>query len=242
MEFHPRINVSNFPLQESKIVLGSFPTWSLARSDKGDENERLHAREINGDFDFFYGSSKNRFWAWYKKYLDNSIIINDRTSIISSLTKNCIGITDAIVSCSRKNKSSLDKHLSNRKYNHIFFRRPLKGESIKILCTSKGVMNEMLLTKLFFSQNADLKLNSKDSVQIQREFLVEVGGDNKIVNNPFYRVIDVDAGGRIECLCLPSPGSPYRRLIDFGKRNDAVDLDYLENYLLRAFNWFGSKR
>jgi hypothetical protein len=237
MEYHPRIDVTRFPLHDSKIILGSFPTWPLTNSDEDDKYEKELVKSKNGDFDFFYGSSSNQFWTWYQRYTDDSIVVNQFASIIPSLRRKNVGITDVIIRCKRKNRSPLDKCLSNRVYNHSFFRRPSKGETIRILCTSKGVMNEMLLNRLFFNKNPDLRLNNLESDKIQKEILRKLVGDYRLVNRPFYQIVETHSGGKIECFALPSPGSPYRRLVDFGKC-DKLNDDYLNRYLQQAFDWF----
>jgi predicted ATP-binding protein involved in virulence len=148
MEHHPRLNQSDLIIRKPKIILGSFPPWSLTEPDF-EKFETLTQKEFerinNRDFPFFYGSYVNRFWNWYQKFIDEAISKEDIDSIQKSLKEKSIGITDVIISCTRKDRSALDKHLTNRTYNHQFFKYPKKGETIKILCTSKGVMNEMLL-------------------------------------------------------------------------------------------------
>ena len=76
MEFHPRINRSTRIIEKSRIILGSFPTWSLTDPDP-EKNETKAQKELerikNNDFDFFYGSSINRFWRWYQDFVDNQI-------------------------------------------------------------------------------------------------------------------------------------------------------------------------
>jgi len=147
-EYHPWVSIDTPRITQPKIILGSFPIWSLTRHEL-DPNEQSHFVSIRikktGEFPFFYGSAVNRFWLWYQTYLDVHIELLNKDSILSSLQANQIGITDAILSCTRKEKSALDKDLSKRLYNHRFFTYPQTGEVKKILCTSKGVMNEMLL-------------------------------------------------------------------------------------------------
>lgn len=242
MEFHPRLNLSNLRIKESRIILGSFPTWSLTDCDpeKDETSEQKKLERIkNGDIPFYYGSSINRFWNWYKIYVDESISIEDIISIKASLVKKSIGITDVIISCSRKNRSALDKHLTKRTYNHQFFGYPKRDETIKILCTSKGVMNEMLLNNKFFKTHTELKLNVEKSDFFQKQILHKVNGDISLLRNPLYRIIDVESGGSIECMSIPSPGSPYRRLKDFGYSPNDADL-FLNSYLSHVFNWFSS--
>src|SRR4051812_8244570 len=105
MEFHPRINVKNPILTNKKIILGSFPTWTLTDSD--DElvsTQKLSERAKNGDIPFFYGSATNKFWGWYQLYVDSKISVKNITEIEASLMRNSMGITDVIISCLRKDR------------------------------------------------------------------------------------------------------------------------------------------
>jgi hypothetical protein len=238
MEFNPRINISDSVLQESKVIVGSFPTWSLSNSEnKKNNKEREIARITNKEIPFFFGSSVNKFWNWYSKYVDTNAKKNDIKSIKNSLKFYEIGITDLIFSCERKGKSSLDKHLIKRNYNHTFLKLPKKGETLKILCTSKGLMHEMLLNKKFFKSNPDLNINLKKSIDFQNIIINKTKGNSDYIRNPFCSFIETQNGGIIECISIPSPGSPYRRLIDFGF--DSKDSnEFLDNYLKVVFDWF----
>ncbi len=186
---------------------------------------------------FFFGSNINRFWKWYQEFVDDQITETNITCITKSLENNSIGITDVIFSCSRKDKSASDKHLTNKIYNHQFFVYPSKGESLKILCTSKGVMNEMLLNNHFFKLHPLLKINVVHSKDFQNRIIKKLKGDSNQIKNPFYKLIEVESGGQIECLALPSPGSPYRKLTAFGLSSEDSN-SYLNNYLQIVFDWF----
>jgi len=238
-EYHPWVSIDTPRITQPKIILGSFPIWSLTRHEL-DPNEQSHFVSIRikktGEFPFFYGSAVNRFWLWYQTYLDVHIELLNKDSILSSLQANQIGITDAILSCTRKEKSALDKDLSKRLYNHRFFTYPQTGEVKKILCTSKGVMNEMLLHNDFFQHHNRLQLDAAASYQFQDQFVKNILGDPQLITKPIFTQLAVENGGIIQCLALPSPGSPYRRLIDFGLHK-ADSHTYLENYLRNAFSW-----
>lgn len=237
MEHHPRINISKFPLKEPRIILGSFPTWSLSFPDSPQkENERIKNKEMF----FFYGSYKNRFWNWYHKFVDHNVSKKNIDLIQESMRENCIGITDMIVQCVRHKKSALDKDLRFREYNFEFIHLPKKNETLKILCTSKGVMNQMLLSKSFFKLFPTAFINKKESEIFEKQFIQKISGNLQNIKNPFFRLIEIENGGNIECLALPSPGSPFRRLIDFGF-DDIDSKRYLDEYLSHAFNWFLAK-
>ena len=241
MEYHPRINLSDERLIQSKIILGSFPTWSLSRSENETINQEKKVTRIkNGDVSYFYGSTNNQFWIWYEKYIDPNVKHLDIKSVKFSLKKNKIGLTDVIYSCKRKEKSALDKHLTQRIYNHDFFVYPKQGEKLKILCTSKGVLNEMLLSNNFFKIHTSLEINIEKSVGFQNRFINKFNGNQNNIKKPCCVLIESETGGVIECVSIPSPGSPYRRLIDFGfDSNNLNDSNlFLDNYLKVIFDWF----
>ena len=178
----------------------------------------------------------NLFWHWYQLYVDDKIEKSEISGIKASLKAKQIGVTDVISECRRKNKSSLDSDLVNRKYNHSFFKQPVLGSKLKILCTSKGVMNEMLLNKSFFSKNKHYKINSKFSDSFQNEFISNIGGETDQLKKPIYRQIEITNAGEIDCLAIPSPGSPYRGLKHFGLKEQKLET-YLNEYLKQAFIW-----
>lgn len=242
IEIHPRLDINNLKITQSKIILGSFPIWSLTQIDSGIKSETNSESIIikrEGEFPFFYGSSTNKFWEWYKKYVDIGIVTNDLNIIKNSLDRNEIGITDVILSCKRKNKSALDKHLSERIYNHEFITYPKLGETLKILCTSKGVMNEMFLHKIFFKIHQNISINEKASLEFQNEFIAKIGGDINSIQKTVFVELQVHGKGIIQCIAIPSPGSPFRKLTNFGHRDGELN-SYLDKYLKRAFNWFKS--
>lgn len=78
MEHHPRLDKSNLLLPEQRIILGSFPVWSLTPAEDDFIREEKRVERIRkGDFDFFYGSSRNKFWYWYQNFVDEKITVND---------------------------------------------------------------------------------------------------------------------------------------------------------------------
>lgn len=239
MEYHPRLNRENLKIHEHRIILGSFPIWSLVQSTnnlrKGNDLEK-NMKIKKGEFPFFYGSSTNQFWIWYKQFVDEKIVLLDVESIKNSLNKNNIGITDIILRCKRKGISALDKDLSKREYNFDFLLYPKVGEITKILCTSKGVMNEMLLCKRFFKLHENIKIDYPKSIEVQKKIIQKLGGFEDQLRKPIYVELKVNNGGSIQCLSIPSPGSPFRRLIDFGI-NEADINRYLSEYLQYAFTW-----
>lgn len=235
-EVHPRLNIEHLTIISSRIIIGSFPPLANVNIIDG---SKLVLNELKYDnaIPFFFGSKKNQFWNWYKIFFDASIDSNDVQSIKKSLNSNLLGITDLILSCERKGNSGLDKNLFNKVYNHNFFNYPSAGMKLKLLCTSKGLMNDMLLNNAFFFLHPLLKINSQKSQIFQESFLRSINAEITILKNPICIVIEVEMGGIIECLCLPSPGSPFRKLSDFGLNNESTKA-YLDSYLKGAFSWF----
>ncbi|WP_316795215.1 hypothetical protein [Pedobacter agri] len=239
MEIHPRIKNPHEKIKLPRIILGSFPTWHLSSPDLDKKEtflEKETLRIANKDMSYFFGSSKNKFWDWYGFYVDGSIDKKNEFSLISSLKKNEIGITDVILGCIRTGKSALDQHLRSRIYNHDFFAYPKSGQKLKILCTSKGVMNEMLLNRLFFDKHPSLKMNIRASLAGQ-ERIKKAMNFRTLPIKSFFCSIEVFDGGTIECFAIPSPGSPFRKLKEFGltEENNAI---FLNEYLKNVFIWF----
>ncbi|WP_288879762.1 hypothetical protein [Pedobacter panaciterrae] len=239
MEAHPRVKIGQELIKYDKIILGSFPTWHLTEPDP-EKNETHFEKEtlrlINQDIDYFYGSSSNRFWDWYKRFIDEGSDRQNKISLTSSLQKRRIGITDVIASCRRKGKSALDQHLTSRIYNHDFFQYPTHGAKLKILCTSKGVMNEMLLNNSFFSKHPAVRLDVENSQIMQDHYSKIIGGDVAI-RKRFCNCLEIKNGGFIECFAIPSPGSPFRKLREFGCCEENLSV-FLDKYLKMAFDWF----
>ena len=98
-------------------------------------------------------------------------------------------------------------------------------------------MNNMLLNNSFFKVHSELKINVFESTILQNNIIRKTNGNSKLIKNPFCISIKNNKGGIIECISIPSPGSPYRRLMDFGC--DSKELQsFLDNYLEEVFDWF----
>lgn len=244
MERHPRINLNEFPLAEPRVILGSFPTWSLTEADLSKfetEEVKAEVRLANNDIQFFYGSRTNRFWDWYMKYLDPTINRENVTSIKESLKKHQIGITDMILSCDRKGRSALDKHLTRRSYNRNFLNLTTNQQiTTKILCTSKGVMNEMLFRDVNSYFPSQIVFDTEGAKRMERLIMERIGGILPPVSQPIFKRIIINGKLILECFALPSPGSPYRRLKDFGCNTKQKNVDFLDSYLSFVFNWFNT--
>ena len=98
-------------------------------------------------------------------------------------------------------------------------------------------MNEMLLNKIFFSNHKSLKISPYKSSKFQEKLMSLTNGNSSSIKKPIFRSIKHSKGGIIECIAIPSPGSPYRDLNAFGI-DDQDSNYYLNNYLEEVFNWF----
>ena len=94
-----------------------------------------------------------------------------------------------------------------------------------------------LLNKQFFNLHPLLKTNVVHSNDFQNRIIKKLNGNSNQIKNPFYKLIEVESGGQIECFALPSPGSPYRKLTAFGLSSEDSK-SYLNNYLQIVFDWF----
>ncbi len=97
----------------------------------------------------------------------------------------------------------------------------------------------MLLTKRFFKKHLLISIDEKLSKEFEHKLLRACNGTEIKIVIPISRVLVIDGGGIIECLSIPSPGSPYRKLSDFGNRYKSAE-PFLNDYLEFAFKWFNN--
>ena len=92
-EFHRFLPIGE-KIAGRKAILGSFSVAHLTEYSDGSRYR------IPGEpsLDFFYGSTRNQFWDWYKLFLDQMIDTQDRDSIHDRLSNHKIAISDLIVS------------------------------------------------------------------------------------------------------------------------------------------------
>lgn len=187
---------------------------------------------------FYYGSSKNVFWRWYSLFVDNSVQPTDLRAIEYSLKSKQIGITNIITSTKRRGKSSFDYDLYDRVYNLQFFQYPKVKDRLRILCTSKTVLNEMLLSKGFFDKHSSIRRNHERTLLLRNQITSGIEVIEENINQPICQSLDVKGAGLIECVSIPSPGSPFRGLQFFGKPKQMNSKTFLRDYLTNAFSWF----
>jgi hypothetical protein len=229
-ESHPYLDEGNIN-GATKLILGSFPVYACTDPDNA---EKLQIRNIEGTVRFFYGSCRSRFWGLYHRYIDTDVIVPvNKELAINSLTKNNIAISDTIKSCERKGTSALDSDLRNIEYNTKMIQEMLKSGVSKILCTSKGVLDD--LNKRMLLPLIGIKFDEQLTKQFESEILQSINGSSKVIKKPFCMVYSYN-GEKIYAIAIPSPGSPQRQAHNFGCTSDKK-LEYANNYFKIAFNW-----
>jgi G:T/U-mismatch repair DNA glycosylase len=233
LEQHPYLQDGEIQYKE-KLILGSFPVYACTNPDT---NEKRQIRADNGTIRFFYGSSRSSFWYLYSLLVDNQITLPpDPNVILKSLKKKGISITDTILSCERIDYSALDKDLRRKKYNISGIQDLITNGVTKIICTSKGVLDDLQSKILCKRANPFSSLSIEESQQFHNYFIDQLGGNRKI--NLICRVFIV-GNKRIYALALPSPGSPKRKLENFGFLEVNLSREeYAQKYFNNAFKWF----
>lgn len=220
----------------NKLILGSFPVYEC--TDPDNERKSLKRQE-EGTVRFFYGSVDSDFWRLYKTYIDNTIALPPNSNqLIHSLANYGIAISDVIESCQRKQYSSLDTDLVCKTYNSNLFQFIINNGITKILCTSKGVL-KLLETQILVNRlNGNNLLNGEFGDLEQLRILQSINGHNDQIKTPIVRVFTIN-NTNITAISIPSPGSPQRRLKDFGFQNGNWRV-YAESYFNYAFTWLNS--
>jgi hypothetical protein len=215
----------------TKLILGSFPVYACANPDNG---EKLLIRNTEGTVRFFYGSCKNRFWGLYHQHVDSVVTVPVRKTVaLGSLRKNRIAISDVIVSCRRKGKSSSDTDLYDKDYNVKMIQQMIQNGVSKVLCTSKGVLFD--LNKEIISSMDGITLDAALTKQFADNFMAELNGKLPTPNKGICFVYRLNKR-IIYALAIPSPGSPQRQAHNFGCLSKDK-LEYANRYFEKAFKW-----
>jgi len=231
----------------TKLILGSFPVYECTDND----NElKQQNRQNEGTVRFFYGSNRNSLWTKYSKYIDNAITQPwDTELLLESLRERQIAVSDIIFSCERYiykvdkttrerdlfPYSSEDSAIKNKTWNREIIRTLINNGVTKILCTSKGVLNELERQIICFGRNNYGRKDNQLSSLFQSQFIERVGGNNIQITNEIAKTFIV-GNRQILAVAIPSPGSPQRQTHEFGCENQDR-LAYAENYFQNAFNW-----
>ena len=231
----------------TKLILGSFPVYECTDQD----NQLKQQNRLNeGTVRFFYGSNRNSLWSLYSQYIDNTINQPwDSDLILGSLREHHIAISDLIVSCERyiyKNDtktgerilypySSEDSALKSKTWNLEILTNLINNGVTKILCTSKGVLNDLENQIICKVNNPIGRKDIQLSSNFQSQFIQSIGGNNNLITNEIAKTFIV-GNRQVFALAIPSPGSPQRQTHTFGCENQDR-LIYANNYFESAFNW-----
>jgi hypothetical protein len=247
IEIHPYLKQGQIN-GAKKLILGSFPVYECTDPDSLLKEKN---RSNEGTIRFFYGSNRNSLWSKYSQYVDSRILPPWNSELIlTSLKERGIAISDTIASCERyvykvdkkTNQrllypfSSEDIALKNKTWNTDIIKSLVRGGVSKILCTSKGVLNDLekhiICQKSFPFGKKERQL----SHDFQKNFIEGIGGNNAVITNEIGKVFIVGSTN-LYALAIPSPGSPQRQTHEFGC--ETMDrLGYANAYFEQAFNWF----
>jgi hypothetical protein len=196
-------------------------------------------RQNEGTFRFFYGSINSRFWVLYRDFVDNTILLLPNSSfILYRLIQRQITISDNIISCERHGFSLEDSKLIRITYNRQGIQELIKHGVSKIICTSKGVLND-LERKIILQGNKPFgKIDNLAIFNFQQNFITRLGGNNIQITSPIAKVFLIDTF-EVTALAIFSPGSPQRQLAKFGFNGDNWEI-YADNYISAAFNWLSN--
>jgi hypothetical protein len=246
IETHPFLRLGQIN-GATKLILGSFPVYECTDQDSELKQQNRHNE---GTVRFFYGSNRNSLWRKYSQYVDRNIIQPwNPDLIIGSLIENRIAISDTIKSCERyiykidkKTKerilypfSSEDSALKNITWNREIIQILISNGVTKILCTSKGVLNDLEKQIICFRNDPLGRKDSQLSSVFQAQFIERVGGNNNNITKEVAKAFII-GNQEVFALAMPSPGSPQRKIREFGCENQDKLL-YANNYFENAFNW-----
>lgn len=217
----------------TRLILGSFPVYECTDPDN-EIKQRNRLKECS--IRFFYGSVDSRFWQLYRCHVDGSITVPPNIELVlSSLRHKQIAISDTIISCERNEYSSADSDLINRRYNTEGVQRLLSNGVRKVLCTSKGVLADLEKRMILHGRPSFGVVDIDSSRGFQNDYLSSIGGAVDNIGNPVAKIFKVD-DYEIRALAIPSPGSPQRKLAQYG----FVSGDrraYIQAYYSQAFAW-----
>jgi hypothetical protein len=233
IEIHPYLQQGQIN-RATKLILGSFPVYECTDQDN---QQKQQNRQNEGTVRFFYGSIDSGLWGLYRDNIDNLIELPPNPNLIlKSLSQKQIAVSDTIVSCERHEFSSEDSKLIRRTCNVQGIQSLIQQGVRKIICTSKGVLNDLERQIISNGNNPFGQVDNLLSANFQANFIAGLGGDNNQITNLISKVFMVD-NFQVTALAIPSPGSPQRQLAQFGF-NGLDWRTYADNYFITAFNWF----
>ncbi len=197
-----------------------------------------------GDKDFcasssliFYGSRHSKLWKLYHAHVDPTLLLPiNRDAAIASLSERGIAMSDTILSAERKERSASDNDLRNQVWNTNGLRRLLNLGVIKVLCTSKGVLQSLGRRIICTEGNPIGEHQQAEALALQAQFIASIDGDAATIIEPIAAVYKLHNGTTVAAICIPSPGSAQRSVQHFGYAHGSK-AEYASRYFERAFNW-----
>ena len=180
-----------------KLIVGSFPPNKMVFAE-GVEIKYLDGvnkinKRHNKRFDFFYGSKNNGFWELFITSLNLVIDPDDIMGLKKWLKLNKWGVTDIILTTTRKKDSPSDTDLVPKVWNTDIIEKTIKNNKIQsIYFTSKWVRNHferIINPKLYKSTNLFTLISPSPSGlrRFPKEALLELPkSDNE--SNQEYRL------------------------------------------------------
>lgn len=231
-ETHPYLQLGE-NISADKMIIGTFPIYSLT-APRNPRKDQL--QQQRNDLSFFYGSRSNYFWSWYQQYIDNQVNIQLPTSIIASLQQQRIAISDVISQCSRNDESFNDSDLKEKQWN-TGLAAIIEERIEKVICTSKSSAGAMGWLRDNILLPAGFTVDHAQTAALHQQMLNAIPQSN--LNVISVAQVLIKANRTVSIVALPSPGSPSRRLQDFGyRKNIHTTAAYLDQYLTQCFNWF----
>ena len=124
------------------LLVGTFP---------GKQYSQLSQEEVWADLLAWSYAGKNQFWRIMEKIYN--ISLPDRRAKQLLFSELEIGLTDLIVSCSRKDNTNLDSNLTNITWNKAAFETFFQEKNnLTVFCTGKGVAD---ILKKWFPEHHD---------------------------------------------------------------------------------------
>jgi hypothetical protein len=232
LEFHPYLKVGE-SIPGSRMIIGTFPIYSVTKPWSTVKSNFVLERN---DMLFFYGSRANMFWHWYKNFIDNTVNPRNNRSIHASLIRNKISISDVATRCCRIGYSFKDQDLKRKMWNQLLG-AIIENRISRIICTSKSDSGAMgWLRDKILLQNG-FRLDSTASTALHNSILQPINGSNLSVKK--IGIVLTKSAKRVSIVALPSPGSPERRLGNFGYVPSIHSTSiFLNDYLQNVFQWF----
>jgi hypothetical protein len=199
--------------------------------------KKANKRTEKGIAQFFYGSHRSKFWKLYQAHVDDTLILPiNQECAIASLSERGIAMSDTIVSAERKEHSASDNDLHNQVWNTEGLRRLLNLGVIKVLCTSKGVLQSLGRRVICTEGNPIGEHQLAEALALQYQFISSIDGDAATIIEPIEAVCKLYNGATVAAICIPSPGSAQRSVQYFGYVNGSKKV-FADRYFARAFKW-----